>query len=52
MGNNFIPSISFPISLKTLIICFTIFIILIVGEPDLLDAIINLIHSFAVYLVK
>lgn len=42
-----IPNITLPLAFKTIPICVTLLIILTLGEPDLLDAIIKLVMSYA-----
>lgn len=45
---NWNPSISFPITLfKTIPICLTIIIILCLGEPDIIDGIVELLKATA-----
>ena len=41
------PNITLPLAFKTIPICITVLILFTIGEPDLLDAIIKLIMSFA-----
>ena len=48
---NWSPKITVPITLfKTIPICITIIIILCIGDPDILDAIINVLVSLAEHL--
>ena len=48
---NWSPSITFPITLfRTIPICFTIIIILCIGEPDLIDGIIEVLKALAEHL--
>lgn len=50
MNSNRQPSFAsftIPLAFKTIPVCLLIFIILTVGDPDLLDAIIKLILSYA-----
>jgi len=48
---NWSPSISVPITLfKTIPICITIIIILILGEPDLIDGTIKVLEALAEFL--
>jgi len=47
MNSNRVPNMIFPILCKPMLICGTIIFILTIGKPDLLDAIIQFIVSFA-----
>ncbi len=48
---NWSPSISFPITLfRTIPICLTIIIILCIGEPDIIDGIIDVLKALAEFL--
>ncbi len=41
------PSITIQLVFKPILVCCTFIFILTIGEPDLLDAIIKLVLSFA-----
>jgi len=48
---NWSPSITFPITLfRTIPICLTIIIILCLGEPDIIDGIVEVLKSLAEFL--
>jgi len=48
---NWSPNVTFPITLfKTIPICLTVIIILCIGEPDIIDGIIEVLKGLADFL--
>lgn len=47
---NWNPNFTFPLAFKTIPVCLTVIIILCLGEPDIIDGIVEVLKALAEYL--